>query len=177
VVERLGTLRLFLDLGTGNGHLLFELAAAIAAPGRTYTGVDYSPESVAFARTLARDRDGAFAFEQVDLLADDPFLSRTFDVLLDKGTLDAIALNPHPLADGRTGMEAYAPQVRRMMHRGLTLLVTSCNYTAPELERLICAETDLEAFDRIAYPSFRFGGVQGTTICSIAFRVRGNVQA
>ena len=78
-------------------------------------------------------------FEQVDLLQEScSFLQNKFDILLDKGTLDAIALNQESLADfnGKIGMDVYASQVE-MMVQGSILLITSCNFTKDELIKII----------------------------------------
>lgn len=168
-----------LDLGTGNGHLLFELHDELeeeydGTASFAFTGVDYSPDSVGFASEIAHKKypDTPFKFSQVDLLLkDNPFLKENkFDILLDKGTLDAIALNQDPVYDGKIGMEIYADQVQHLMDKDSILLITSCNFTEVELEKIITKTGALGVWDKIKYPSFQFGGVQGSTICSIAFK-------
>lgn len=174
-----------IDLGTGNGHLLFqmhedfeeELDADLAFE---FTGIDYSPDSVAFAQKIhskkyQNDSDCQFMFAQVDILQqNNDFLSTNeglFDILLDKGTLDAIALNQDPLPDfdNKIGMEVYALQVSKLMHKDSILLITSCNFTETELTKIITQDTTLKVWDQINYPSFEFGGKKGSAICSIAF--------
>lgn len=169
----------FLDLGTGNGHLLFQLLEDINEEYEgdktfEYTGIDYSPDSVKFASGVAKRKYSELKvnFEQVDLLQEScSFLQNKFDILLDKGTLDAIALNQEPLADfnGKIGMDVYASQVEKMMVQGSILLITSCNFTKDELIKIITKDTNLEVWDEINYPSFQFGGVKGSTVVSIAF--------
>lgn len=173
----------FVDLGTGNGHLLFEMyeefEQELNQPVEChFTGIDYSPESIEFADKInhRKYQEQNFDFKQVDLL--DPqneFLQKNlqqFDILLDKGTLDAIALNQDPLEafDGKIGMEVYAHQIKRLMHSGSILLITSCNFTEDELIKIITQDTDLKVWDKIEYPSFEFGGAKGSTICSLAFK-------
>lgn len=169
----------FLDLGTGNGHLLFQLLEDINEEYEgdktfEYTGIDYSPDSVKFASGVAKRKYSELKvnFEQVDLLQEScSFLQNKFDILLDKGTLDAIALNQESLADfnGKIGMDVYASQVEKMMVQGSILLITSCNFTKDELIKIITKDTNLEVWDEINYPSFQFGGVKGSTVVSIAF--------
>lgn len=169
----------FLDLGTGNGHLLFQLLEDINEEYEgdktfEYTGIDYSPDSVKFASGVAKRKYSELKvnFEQVDLLQEScSFLQNKFDILLDKGTLDAIALNQEPLVDfnGKIGMDVYASQVEKMMVQGSILLITSCNFTKDELIKIITKDTNLEVWDEINYPSFQFGGVKGSTVVSIAF--------
>ncbi|CAK9438222.1 uncharacterized protein LODBEIA_P24800 [Lodderomyces beijingensis] len=176
----------FVDLGTGNGHLLFQMhedfEQDIENPEISFKfhGIDYSPDSVAFAKDIAAKKyadaslDKAnFQFDQVDLLsANADFLdSHKFDFVLDKGTLDAIALNQDPIAalDGKRGMDVYASQVARMMHPDSVFLITSCNFTESELVMLITSSTDLRVWSKVEYPNFSFGGQKGSTVVSIAF--------
>lgn len=176
----------FIDLGTGNGHLLFQLHEDILEECDSsediqfgFKGIDYSPESVEFATKVAEQKypNATFQFEQVNLLAkENEFLvenSTKFDILLDKGTLDAIALNQDPISDfdNKIGMDIYASQISKLMHQNSILLITSCNFTESELIKIITQEESngLSVWDKIEYPSFQFGGVKGSTICSIAF--------
>ncbi|GEQ70899.1 hypothetical protein JCM33374_g4579 [Metschnikowia sp. JCM 33374] len=172
-----------LDLGTGNGHLLFELYETVTEEcedaALKYTGIDYSPESVAFAHQIAQKKypQQKFTFDTVDFISKDcQYLddqAQKFDVLFDKGTLDAIALNNDPVDgfNGKIGSQVYANQVTRLMHPGSLLIITSCNFTEEELTKLITQDgaTGLSVWRKIKYPSFKFGGVDGSTICSIAF--------
>lgn len=182
----------FIDLGTGNGHLLFELYDELEEECElpeeiresfTFKGVDYSPDSVEFALDIAKEKypDAPFSFQQVDLLKgeNNTFLHEKlekFDILLDKGTLDAIALNQDPIDEfeGKIGMDVYPIQVAKLMHSNSILLITSCNFTETELVKIITNEgkNEFEVWDKITYPSFKFGGVQGSTICSIAFKLK-----
>ncbi|RLV95697.1 Protein-lysine N-methyltransferase EFM4 [Spathaspora sp. JA1] len=169
-----------LDLGTGNGHLLFQLSEDLTEEYEgdskfKFVGIDYSPDSVKFAQDIASKKypDTKFEFHQVDLLQKQaPFLSQEkFDILLDKGTLDAIALNQDPLFDfnGEIGMDVYSRQLEQLMSDNSILLITSCNFTETELIKIITTNTNLTVWDKITYPSFQFGGVKGSTVCSIAF--------
>ncbi|KAI5955902.1 EFM4 [Candida jiufengensis] len=171
----------FLDLGTGNGHLLFQLMEDLQEELEeeeqkqfVFHGIDYSPDSIAFAKDISKTKypENEFKFDQVDLLASDSeFLQNNkFDIILDKGTLDAIALNQDPITnDGKRGMDIYANQISKMMIQNSILLITSCNFTEDELIKVITTNTDLKVFEKINYPSFQFGGIQGSTVVSIAF--------
>lgn len=172
-----------LDLGTGNGHLLFELCEELETEYEgsdhfLYTGVDYSPESVRFATEISRNKGNAsqFTFDHADLLDRKSLFIEShrqyFDVLLDKGTLDAIALNTTPLEEynGKIGQDVYADQVIQLMHSKLLLLITLCNFTETELTRIMTANGELEVCDQIKYPTFKFGGTAGSTICTLGFK-------
>lgn len=171
-----------LDLGTGNGHMLFSLRDSGWVS--QMVGVDYSPASVFLARQIQRQRldslDGdpdarvlPVQFELFDILNDKPgsWLGPGFDIVLDKGTFDAISLNPKPDKDGRKGFELYGKKVESLVRPGGYLLITSCNWTEEELRRWFESE-ELEYWDRIKYRSFTYAGVKGQTISSVFFRRR-----
>ncbi|KAI1468272.1 S-adenosyl-L-methionine-dependent methyltransferase [Daldinia caldariorum] len=209
----------FLDLGTGNGSLLFGLRDA-GWRGRML-GVDYSRQSVEFARRIAESRSrsqdhnsnsnsNSYPDADADATESQPareppveFLEhdilRTpasallagarqphgWDVVLDKGTFDAISLSPETdPATGRRASESYRARVAPLVRdNGGLFLVTSCNWTEEELRswfegaRKDGEEEEEEAkgwrFDlvgRVEYPSFSFGGVKGQTISSLCFR-------
>jgi len=174
--------RSFLDIGTGNGHLLFEIVEEGSWDGGLFVGVDYSDGAVALARSIAKGRgveEGKVAFWVADILAlgdgeveAEEWVPRGgFDVCLDKGTFDAISLGDGRLPDGRRVYEGYAERVVRVMKRGGGLLVvTSCNWTEEELKGKMLASEELEYHGRIEYPSFSFGGQKGQTISSVCFR-------
>lgn len=183
-IDKIDTL---IDLGTGNGHLLFELQEELMercnnvelVENSKYLGVDYSEDSILFAKKIheERDPDLPFEFRRVDILSkEEQFFEDNlgYDIILDKGTLDAIALNQDPISsfDGKIGMEVYPIQVSKLMKANTILLITSCNFTENELIKIITNDkkNDLEVWDKINYPSFKFGGAQGSTICSIAFK-------
>lgn len=174
-----------LDLGTGNGHFLFELHAAKEEEeidaALQYTGIDYSPESIDFAKLIALRKfsEQKFDFDEVDFISQHcTYISEKssyFDVVFDKGTLDAIALNNDPVEgfDGKIGIQVYPLQVAKMMHTGSILLITSCNFTEEELIKVITndgKDPTFTVWEKLQYPSFQFGGQMGSTICTIAFK-------
>lgn len=165
-------------------------------------GIDYSLKAVALAQKIAVERQLAEAvkFYVSDCIRDDlasaewvPSLGgeKGFDVVLDKGTFDAISLSDELLGDGsgRRMYEGYAENIVGAMKKGGLLVVTSCNWTGEELKsKLLVTEgyslpsvlegnntnsnwrVDLEYHGTISYPSFLFGGKQGQAISSICFR-------
>ncbi|KAD1748763.1 hypothetical protein E3N88_42348 [Mikania micrantha] len=153
-----------LDVGTGNGLLLQELAKQGFSD---LTGTDYSEGAIDLAQSLA-DRDG---FGSIKFLVDDILetkLDKKFHLVTDKGTLDAIGLHP----DGP--------------------VITSCNNTKDELvqevenfnqSKALAASQGREvpeesdAFNTIfsyldhirTYPTFMFGGSVGSPVTTVAF--------
>ncbi|KZF22193.1 S-adenosyl-L-methionine-dependent methyltransferase [Xylona heveae TC161] len=197
----------FLDLGTGNGHLLFMLREDGEFNGRMI-GVDYSLPSVQLARTIAaqkghgggvgqeedgagktgdkEDREGGeeeedeegedaepITFETWDIIHEQPGewadKDGGFDVVLDKGTFDAISLSEEVDGSGKRIFEGYKGKVERLVKPGGILFITSCNWTEPELCRWF-EGGELEFDGKVNYPSFTFGGHKGQTISSICFR-------
>ncbi|WOL02014.1 protein-lysine N-methyltransferase Mettl10 [Canna indica] len=114
-----------LDIGTGNGVLLQELAKQGFC---NLTGVDYSEEAIELARTLAV-RGG---LSYINFVVDDVLetkLGRSFQLVMDKGTLDAIGLHP----DGPVKRMMYWDSVSNLVAPGGILVITSCNRTKDEL--------------------------------------------
>jgi len=188
-----------LDLGTGNGHFLFRLREgeepdsddeedAEGDEGGGWNGrmlgVDYSQKSVDFARKIAEDKgfgkdDGEkqVEFSHWDLITDSsaPILSPPnedgWDVVLDKGTFDAISLSEETDVQGRRICEGYKERVVPLIRVGGVLLITSCNWTEEELDTWFVGG-ELERVKNIEYKSFSFGGKKGQTISSVCFRRR-----
>ncbi|KAH9239107.1 hypothetical protein K456DRAFT_1887122 [Colletotrichum gloeosporioides 23] len=191
----------FLDLGCGNGSLLFALRDE-GWHGRAL-GVDYAPQSVELARRIARQRaeapkegededmaDGDEEevdvkepeFNEWDLLNGpwETVLNGSqqdgWDVVLDKGTFDAICLSDEKDAQGRRICEGYRGRVLRLVKPGGLLLITSCNWTEEELKAWFegpAREGDVGSFvavGKVDYPSFTFGGAKGQTISSLCFQ-------
>ncbi|KAI3624712.1 EFM4 [Malassezia furfur] len=142
-----------LDLGTGNGHLLFSLLEAQeelpsdALDPRRLCGVDYSSASIDLARAIAEKRgDGceSIVFDEADLrdhervarLKQDANAGEGWDIVCDKGT---IALSSQPV-HGKLPVDLYVEAVVQLTRREPSerpgiFFITSCNFTQDELER------------------------------------------
>ncbi|KAK9454497.1 methyltransferase domain-containing protein [Dipodascopsis uninucleata] len=164
-----------IDLGTGNGHLIFRLRSEGGFMGKL-CGVDYAEVSVEFAeKILAHKKEigdiedpESISFRHVDIFNMET--SENWDVVLDKGTLDAIALNNEPIRNGKTGLQLYPLAVRDSFVRvGGIILITSCNFTTRELIQIMSIE-GLEVWATIEYPIYEFGGVKGQSVTSVAFK-------
>ena len=119
-----------LEIGSGNGTLLFALRDA-GYTASHLTGIDYSPDAVKLARLIAHVRDGdEIAFHVCDFLRDPPppaiersDTSGLWDLLLDKGTYDAIALGEKDEL-GRCPQAAYSARASRLLKEGGYFLIT-----------------------------------------------------
>ncbi|EHY57411.1 Protein-lysine N-methyltransferase efm4 [Exophiala dermatitidis] len=198
-----------LDLGTGNGSALFSLRLEGGYTG-PMVGVDYSSQSIELARKLARQYFSSsssatasvsanISFHVLDLITDDPTTqswwpvsSHGFDLVLDKGTFDAISLSSATVqvptdptyshsttTTERRVCELYPSKVLSMVKPGGFLLVTSCNWTEDEVVAWFTGPTAtgsddskgrFEVYDTIKYPVFEFGGQKGQGVASVCFR-------
>ena len=94
-----------------------------------------------------------------------------FDVVLDKGTFDAISLSEEEDEHGRRICEGYRERVQRLVKKGGIFLVTSCNWTEEELKTWFDdGEGELEYCGRVQYPKFTFGGRTGQSITTLCFK-------
>ena len=165
----------FLDLGTGNGHLLFALREEEWLG--EMVGVDYSSQSVMLASSI-RDANytsvaNAIVFYEWDSLTQPagPWLRDGFDVVLDKGTFDAMCLSQDTDAQGRRVYERYRGRVEPLIKQGGRLLITSCNWTEEELRQWF-DQGQLAFEGKVKYPSFTFGGKTGSSVVTLCFKKR-----
>ena len=178
----------FLDLGTGNGGMLF----ALRDEGWTgpMIGVDYSSASIELAKRIGEARSSEreeihdeeqdeenrcfrpVQFEKWDIMKEDPgdwVPCERFDVVMDKGTFDAISLNDEVDDQGRRICEGYAARVEPLVKNGGLVIATSCNWTEEELIRWFQTGR-LKFRGRVKYPTFKFGGQEGQSVVSVCFK-------
>ncbi|KAI9645941.1 protein phosphatase 2A structural subunit [Ciborinia camelliae] len=164
-------------------------------------GADYSEKSIEFARQIAedkreeREREDEETNEEMgndiefitwDIMKEDPSpkvlngkQAKGWDIVLDKGTFDAISLSEETDANGKRIFEGYREKVLSLVRVGGVAVVTSCNWTEEELIEWFVGkgeEDERERFEvlrKIEYRSFSFGGVKGQTVCSVCFRKCG----
>ncbi|SOV04746.1 related to SEE1 - probable lysine methyltransferase [Ustilago sp. UG-2017a] len=178
-----------LDLGTGNGHLLFEMIESsaelegIISPNRL-VGVDYSQASINLAKSIGTKRGGdceQVKFDTADLLNDGSVANlrqmpardlgaeeNAWDLVCDKGTMDAIALSSQPIG-GVLPIDRYTNAVKELVKKDGIFLITSCNFTESELKVRFLGN-GFEVEQVLPTPSFTFGGAKGSTTTSIAFK-------
>ncbi|PHH62536.1 hypothetical protein CDD81_6922 [Ophiocordyceps australis] len=183
-----------LDLGCGNGSLLLALRAA-GWSGRAL-GVDYSQQGIALARSVAAHASSCHARllapdflhwdiinGPLDALATSPACPALgWDLVLDKGTFDAISLAHDVDAHGRRLADCYRQRVLRLVRpNGGLFLITSCNWTDAELHAWFADQAEPSAPDaapdgrfqvagHVKYKTFSFGGVKGQTISTVLFQ-------
>lgn len=177
-----------LEVGSGNGALLFALQEA-GYNAAHICGVDYSEDAVRLAKAVGStrgERAEKVTFGVCDFLKDfPPPLSpsqtsgndgdgvngvNAWDLVLDKGTFDAMALAERD-DDGKSPSDDYPPRIAQILKPDGLFLITSCNFTEEELkDKFANIVTGLEYYSRIQFPAFSFGGRSGTMYSSVAFR-------
>lgn len=167
-----------LEVGSGNGTLLFALVDA-GYPARRLLGIDYSEGAVSLALSIAKARENCedVHFCCCDILQNHPPSledaqltgSDSWDLVLDKGTLDAIALMPKD-SESKSPVSGYPLRVARLLQPGAYFLITSCNFTEEELLKMFTTSaTQLQYHSRIQHKTLAFGGKSGSRYSSMAF--------
>jgi len=181
-----------LEIGSGNGTLLFALYEAGYTPRRIY-GIDYSEDAVKLSQAIARSRQeqhdddadpetgpAAITFATCDFLNGPvPFspgsssaeaeTDAAWDLVLDKGTFDAMVLVEKD-DEGKSSADTYPSRVANIVKPGGFFLITSCNFTEDELKEKFTNGTGLVYHSRIPFPTFSFGGKSGNVYSSVAFQ-------
>lgn len=118
-----------IDIGTGNGVTLFDLAEA-GYPPASLCGIDYSSTSLELARSVAATREFPdITFQQCDILFDLPAPLKDmqegsgWDLVLDKGTFDAVSLGSYPQLS-QPASRLYPVRVSSLLRPGGFLLIT-----------------------------------------------------
>jgi SAM-dependent methyltransferase len=175
-----------LDVGCGNGFMLVKLAKN----GFTrLTGVDYASSAIELACSIAHDEHLDITYEVCNILemsdgtsdsshtlqhiGDDSrqpistevSLCQRYDIILDKGTYDAISLNPD---DARTQRCRYLRSLCQLVRPGGLFIITSCNWTRDELLQHFGSEFELH--ENIPTTQFQFGGTTGCKETVLVFR-------
>ncbi|XP_054030582.1 EEF1A lysine methyltransferase 2 [Dryobates pubescens] len=151
-----------LDIGTGNGVLLVELARS----GYTnLTGIDYSPSAIQLSEKV-REKEGMshIKLKVEDFLAPSAELSG-FEICIDKGTYDAISLNPDNAVGKR---KQYVRSLCSVLKPEGFFLITSCNWTKEEL--LNEFREGFEILEELPTPKFCFGGRIGNSVTALVFQ-------
>ncbi|KAM0156830.1 hypothetical protein ACHAPG_005093 [Botrytis cinerea] len=159
-------------------------------------GVDYSERSIEFAKRIAKDKSegveerteegNEIEFITWDIMKEDPSpkvlngkQAKGWDIVLDKGTFDAISLSEEVDANGKRIFEGYKEKVLALVRTGGVAVVTSCNWTEEELIEWFVGKGEEEQAERfevlrkIEYRSFSFGGVKGQTKVVLRATARG----
>jgi cyclopropane fatty-acyl-phospholipid synthase-like methyltransferase len=132
-----------LEIGCGNGTLLFAVHEAGYYPKKIH-GIDYSENAISLAKSITSTKETedvtsiqftAHDFLTEDRLKDD-MISSGWDLILDKGTFDAISLGKKD-GDGHAPHRDYPLRLSALMKPGSRFLIT-CEAAASILT--LCSE-------------------------------------
>ncbi|XP_057375140.1 EEF1A lysine methyltransferase 2-like [Daphnia carinata] len=154
-----------LDLGCGNGVLLIQLAQK---GFENLVGVDYSESAIVLANAIAESRQANISYKTIDVLSEGAVDSEDhgkYNLLLDKGTFDAISL----MEDfGSAVCERYLKATSSMLKEDGLFLMATCNWTIDEIVQHMA--TYYSRTEVIPTPSMQFGGQQGNKVSVVVFR-------
>ncbi|XP_017768330.1 PREDICTED: protein-lysine N-methyltransferase mettl10 [Nicrophorus vespilloides] len=149
-----------LDLGCGNGMLLIDL---YREGFKNLKGVDYCQGAITLAKEIAGKEEFDIAFDTLDITADCSGIC-DIDVVLDKGTYDAISLS----LEAKENRLKYIKNVCKFMKDNGLFIITSCNWTQEELCEQF--EDAFVYYKHIPTPQFKFGGKVGSVVSSVVFK-------
>lgn len=160
------------EVGCGNGHLLVSLGRKLSSSSVNVSlyGGDYSEPALKLGEKLVSEAglSDAVKFLFMDLLNVEQLPHNNFDVILDKGTFDAICLNGEHCGE-MTPAALYHQSMAQMLKPGGAFLISSCNWTSDELISLFSG-SEFSLIEVLPAPSFSFGGKSGTTASTVAFK-------
>lgn len=142
-----------LECGSGNGTLLLSFLSSPGDEPQSFhlTGIDYSSGAAKLGASIEASRRESLADEldedeEVlneatcewrvgDLLRDD--FPEMWDLVMDKGTFDALALSQEPVDEsgGQLPSRVYPERIARLVKPGGFFLITSCNFTEDEVKK------------------------------------------
>ncbi|KAM8780703.1 EEF1A lysine methyltransferase 2 isoform 2-T2 [Rhynchonycteris naso] len=129
------------------------------------TGIDYSPSAIQLSGSII-EKEG---LSGIKLKVED-FLNLStelsgFHICIDKGTFDAVSLNPDNAAEKR---KQYVKSLSRVLRAKGFFLITSCNWTKEELLNEFIE--GFELFEELPTPEFSFGGRSGNSVAALVFQ-------
>lgn len=148
------------DIGCGNGVMLVELARL---GFKNLLGLDYSEKAITLAKEIAAKENLLIEYVKCDVLGEE-FYKYSFDVMLDKGTYDAISLS----VNAKDNKIKYVSNISDSLKENGILVLASCNWTKSELETQFCSK--FKIFQVIPTPQFKFGGKTGNVVTCVVFK-------
>ncbi|XP_046686641.1 EEF1A lysine methyltransferase 2 [Homalodisca vitripennis] len=157
-----------IDLGCGNGVLLLGLADR----GHTnLTGVDYSEKAIELAKTIAFTKGVAhIKFLVLDIVNEEVAL-KDYAVVIDKGTYDAISIDPE---NARAKRDAYKANLMKLLRPLGRFVISSCNWTKEELLHEFKSDFEYIPQEFKDDNKFQFGGKTGSTVTTVIFQLKNN---
>lgn len=164
-----------LDLGCGNGHFTFKL---LEVGWKNVAALDYSERAVELAKKLVGFPENDERIFQADILNSSSLPARYnyyFDLIVDKGTFDAISLNPEfnsleKVSKTKIIADSFKTTLKTLLssNEDSRFIITSCNWTSTELGHIFGPE--FEPVGEIEHTKFMFGGKSGQDVSTLIFK-------
>ena len=158
-----------LDIGFGNGTFLYKLGKN---KYENLYGIDYATASLQLAGEIIKEKEKKhnekynIHLYQEDINDKKDQIGLKFDLIHDKGSIDAFLLNK----DNK--LENYINYVLSYSKKGKTIfIITSCNNTKEELQEKFTEEKGFKFIDEIKNRTFQFGGHEGQRVASHVYLV------
>ncbi|KAK7575916.1 hypothetical protein V9T40_012202 [Parthenolecanium corni] len=151
------------DLGCGNGMMLIEMARE---GYENLTGYDYSEQAIQLAMSIVEEQkmDSIIKLQVCDLISSD-IQTPTFSIALDKGTYDAVCLNPSDVKESRKN---YLKNIYNLLKPSGLFVITSCNWSDDEIISHFNEYFKLHSI--IPTPEFSFGGKSGKLVSCLVLQ-------
>lgn len=157
-----------MDLGCGNGH--FTLKLKESGFGAHLGALDYCQSAVELARQVLHEYEDSVSVFQADILDSSTVPvehHHQYKLIVDKGTFDAICLMGRPASELA---DSFVRTLRLLAQDKALFIITSCNWTAAELESIFEAQ-GLKAIHQIPHVQFKFGGQTGQDVSTVVFEL------
>jgi SAM-dependent methyltransferase len=158
-----------LDIGCGNGVLLYKLSKKNF---ENLFGIDYSIQSINLAKEIITIKEKKhnkkfnINFFQEDINNKSNNINIKFDIIHDKGSLDAFLMNKN------NSIENYYKYLFSYSIKNKTIfIITSCNNTKEELLNKFSLEKGFKLINEIKSKTFSFGGHEGNDHVTLIFQI------
>lgn len=158
-----------LDIGCGNGVLLYKLSKKNF---ENLFGIDYSIQSINLAKEIIAIKEKKhnkkfdINFFQEDINNKSNNINIKFDIIHDKGSLDAFLMNKN------NSIENYYKYLFSYSIKNKTIfIITSCNNTKEELLNKFSLEKGFKLINEIKSKTFSFGGHEGNDHVTLIFQI------
>ena len=158
-----------LDIGCGNGVFLYKLSKKNF---ENLFGIDYSIQSINLAKEIITIKEKKhnkkfnINFFQEDINNKSNNINIKFDIIHDKGSLDAFLMNKN------NSIENYYKYLFSYSIKNKTIfIITSCNNTKEELLNKFSLEKGFKLINEIKSKTFSFGGHEGNDHVTLIFQI------
>ncbi|KAG1665143.1 EEF1A lysine methyltransferase 2 [Nymphon striatum] len=157
-----------LEVGCGNGNILLSLAEE---GFKDLTGIDYSSSGIELAQKISEKENYCINYQVIDFLSPDiAKLDVPYDVLLDKGTFDAVCLSEENRLEKR---QKFIEVAHNMLTVNGLFIVTTCNWTEKEIINFFSKHFNVKAV--LPTPQIQFGGKSGSNVSCVIFCKRESI--